>query len=656
MKIAEGKIAVFAGTTEGRVLASRLAGSQVAADVFVATEYGKEEIPKAENLQVHDGRVDENQMEKLFQEKKYDLILDATHPFAVVVTANIREAAEKTGTPLLRILRDKISDGSDCRIITVENIQSAVDFLKTTEGPVFVTTGSKELSAFLALPDWETRIYARVLSMPEVVKTCADMGFYGSHLIAMQGPFAEDLNVAMMKAVHAKWMVTKESGKAGGFEEKVSAAKKAGVGLVVIGRPAEEGISLEEGIAYLEEHFALGRSAENSGKRQVFLIGTGPGSESYLTGEAKKRLDKCDLIVGASRCVRQLESFHKPVFEAYQPEKIADYLDAHPEVQVICGAMSGDTGFYSAAEKLGAVLERRGNYTVEVIPGISSVGYFFAKIRRPWELKCSGSAFILGGGADFYETICGQLIDLGMQETKLFAGENLTLKDEQIFEATPESLTDRKAPSLAVLYAEWTGPRRPLSHGISDEAFTRGNVPMTKMEVRTVSVAKLELTENSVLYDVGAGTGSVSVECAGLSDSVKVYAIEKNPEAVELLHENCKKFALTNVKIIAGTAPEALEDLPAPTHVFIGGSSGKMEEVIALCLKKNPETRFVVNLITPESLAAVLEAAKTLPVTEPDLVTLTAARSKKVGSSHLMMGQNPVWIVTFEGKICVSRM
>ena len=687
MRIAEGKIAIFAGTTEGRLLASRIAGSRVQADVFVATEYGKEEIPKAENLHVHDGRVDEIQMEELFREKKYDLILDATHPFAVVVTANIREAAEKTGTPLLRILRDKdpgklgstgasgTADHSEGRIVTVENIRAAVDFLKTTEGPVFVTTGSKELYVFLDLPDWETRVYARVLSMPEVVKTCADMGFYGSHLIAMQGPFAEDLNVAMMRAVHAKWMVTKESGKAGGFEEKVSAAEKAGVGLVVIGRPVEEGISLAEGIAYLEEHFALGSASENfetlkntkkSEKRQVFLIGTGPGSESYLTGEAKKRLEECDLIVGASRCVRQLENFHKPVFEAYQPEKLADYLDAHPEAEVICGAMSGDTGFYSAAEKLGAVLERRGRYTVEVIPGISSVGYFFAKIRRSWdharlfsmhgqaanfasELKRSGSAFVLGGGADFYEKICGQLIDLGMQETKLFAGENLTLKDERIFEVTPEGLKDRKAPSLAVLYAEWNGVRRPLSHGFSDEAFTRGNVPMTKMEVRTVSVAKLELTENSVLYDVGAGTGSVSVECAGLSDSVKVYSIEKNPEAVELLHENCRKFALTNVEIISGTAPDALEALPAPTHVFIGGSSGKMEEVIALCLKKNPKARFVVNLITPESLAAVLEAAKTLPVTEPELVTLTAARSKKVGSSHLMMGQNPVWIVTFEG-------
>lgn len=721
MKTAKGKIAIFAGTTEGRLLASHIAGSQVQADVFVATEYGKEEIPKAENLHVHDGRVDEIQMEELFREKKYDLILDATHPFAVVVTANIKEAAEKTGTPLLRVLRDqnteKILDtagdrqninggeknntgveiepsgteeSSECRIITVDNIRAAVEFLKTTEGPVFVTTGSKELAEFLNLPAWETRVYARVLSMPEVVKTCADMGFYGSHLIAMQGPFSEELNVAMMKSVHAKWMVTKESGKTGGFGEKVNAAKKAGVGLVVIGRPVEEGISLADGIKYLEEHFILKNSkecgtekkdffeaqeqdnleipenAERSEKRRVFLIGTGPGSESYLTGEAKKRLEECDLIVGASRCVRQLENFHKPVFEGYQPEKIADYLDSHPEAKVICGAMSGDTGFYSAAEKLDAALERRGRYTVEVIPGISSVGYFFAKIKRSWdharlfsmhgqeanfasELKRSGQAFILGGGADFYEKICGQLIDLGMQDTKLFAGENLTLKEEQIFESTPKDLKERKATSLAVLYAEWTGTRRPLSHGLSDEAFTRGNVPMTKMEVRTVSVAKLELMENSVLYDVGAGTGSVSVECAGFSDSVKVYAIEKNPEAVELLHENCKKFALTNVKIIAGTAPDALEDLPAPTHVFIGGSSGKMEEVIALCLKKNPKTRFVVNLITPESLSAVLEAAKTLPVTEPDLVTLTAARSKKAGSSHLMIGQNPVWIVTFEG-------
>ena len=173
MKIEEEKkIAIFAGTTEGRLLAERLAGSKVRADVFVATEYGKEEIPEAPNLHVHDGRIDENGMEDLFREKRYELILDATHPFAKVVTANIREAAKKTDTPFLRILRD--GGRSGIRVQTLEEIQeiaadrknepvfvdsvcTAVEFLKMTEGSVFVTTGSKELSAFLELPDWETR-------------------------------------------------------------------------------------------------------------------------------------------------------------------------------------------------------------------------------------------------------------------------------------------------------------------------------------------------------------------------------------------------------------------------------------------------------------------------------------------------------------------
>ena len=271
MKIEEEKkIAIFAGTTEGRLLAERLAGSNVRADVFVATEYGKEEIPEAPNLHVYDGRIDENGMEDLFREKRYDLILDATHPFAKAVTANIREAAKKTDTAFLRILRD--GGRSRIRVQTLEEIQkmavdrknepvfvdsvcTAVEFLKMTEGPVFVTTGSKELSAFLELPDWETRVYARVLSMPDVVKTCADMGFYGSHLIAMQGPFSEEMNLALLHQTRARYFVTKESGKAGGFEEKLKAAKKAGAVLLVIGRPQERGRSVQEVCHFIESNF-----------------------------------------------------------------------------------------------------------------------------------------------------------------------------------------------------------------------------------------------------------------------------------------------------------------------------------------------------------------------------------------------------------------
>ena len=284
------------------------------------------------------------------------MILDATHPLRWW-SRQYQGGGRKDRTPLLRILRDKngertnvftaengprtfeddnqkkkntkadmempgesawtetegISDGSDCRIITVENIQSAVDFLKTTEGPVFVTTGSKELSAFLALPDWETRIYARVLSMPEVVRP-ARYGLLRQPSDRNAGTLCGRLKCCNDESGPCEVDGDEGVRKGGRIRGKGQRGEKAGVGLVVIGRPVEEGISLEEGIAYLEEHFALGRSVKNSGKRQVFLIGTGPGSESYLTGEAKKRLDKCDLIVGASRCVRQLESFQQTCF------------------------------------------------------------------------------------------------------------------------------------------------------------------------------------------------------------------------------------------------------------------------------------------------------------------------------------------------------
>lgn len=125
-----------------------------------------------------------------------------------------------------------------------------MEFLKGTQGHVLVTTGSKELSKYKALPDWEERIYARVLSLPQVVSDCGDLGFYGNHLMAMQGPFSVEMNVAMLHAVGAAWMVTKESGTAGGFEEKASAAGQAGAGLIVIGRPKEDGISLREALEF----------------------------------------------------------------------------------------------------------------------------------------------------------------------------------------------------------------------------------------------------------------------------------------------------------------------------------------------------------------------------------------------------------------------
>lgn len=718
----ERRIGLFAGTTEGRVLAEAIVrmgsrktspGPDIFLDIFVATEYGREGLPEAGNIRVFCGRLDAEEIFRILEEQRYDLVVDATHPYARLVSENIREACGRAGVELLRVLREKerVMSG-DGDVISVSSVEEAVRFLSETAGKILVTTGSKELFRFRELPDWEERVYARVLSLPEVVSQCGELGFCGAHLIAMQGPFSVEMNLAILNSVGASWMVTKESGKAGGFEEKEEAARRAGAGLVVIGRPAESGISLEEAAKRLGELCEApadvvsepGRLREQcappeSGRlreqcappgpdalreqcvppgpdalrepeafRRVCLVGTGPGSTELLTVQGRRALANCQLIAGAGRIVQNLSEFGKPMLSEYQPDKIQAFLGEHPGYRNVCVALSGDTGFYSGAKKLSEAFKKSPDTEVVILPGISSVNYFFARIGESWEdakllslhgrdadlvreVQKNRRVFLLSGGEGTLRDVCRHLMTAGLADVTLTIGENLSLPGERIERGTPEKLKDRGLESLAVVLIEnpGAGGSRVITHGLPDEAFLRDKVPMTKMEVRAVSVSRLNLTERAVVYDVGAGTGSVSIECARLSAGIRVYAVERNPEAVRLLYKNREKFGLQNLEIVEGTAPDALDALPAPSHVFIGGSGGHMRQVVEAVLKKNPEARFVINLITPESMAAVMEITKDMPVTDVEISQIFAARSKKAGESHLMMGQNPVWIVSFTG-------
>lgn len=182
-----------------------------------------------------------------------------------------------------------------------------------------------------------------------------------------------------------------------------------------------------------------------------------------------------------------------------------------------------------------------------------------------------------------------------------------------------------------------------------DEAFIRGKVPMSKSEVRAISLSKLELEPGAVLYDIGAGTGSVSVEAALTVDGIRVYAIEQKPEAVELIRANIEKFKVDQVKVISGAAPQALEGLERPTHVFLGGSGGRMEEILDLVLERNPQVRIVINVIALESLVQVVEYLQKRQM-EAETVCVQIARAEAAGPYHLMRGQNPVYVISCGGK------
>ena len=172
---------------------------------------------------------------------------------------------------------------------------------------------------------------------------------------------------------------------------------------------------------------------------------------------------------------------------------------------------------------------------------------------------------------------------------------------------------------------------------------------MTKSEVRSVCLSKLALTEHAVCWDVGAGSGSVAIEMALKATGGEVFAIERKDTAVELLRENTRRFGLHNLTIVPGLAPEVCRELPAPTHVFIGGSAGNMRQILAEILTKNPNARIVATAVTLESVAELTQCVKDIPFATTEVVSMTVARDRKAGPYHLMMGQNPIFIFTMQG-------
>lgn len=394
-------------------------------------------------------------------------------------------------------------------------------------------------------------------------------------------------------------------------------------------------------------------------------------------------------------------------YNAYKAEEIADLIRNH-ENETIAVVFSGDIGFYSGAKKLSMMLRKDAGkacnmvsdttgvterieagktiYELRYIPGLSSVLYLFDKLGETWEdaelisnhgvtanvpakVRHHAKVGTLLGGENQVAEICRRLTEVGLGDIAVIVGERLSYPVEKITQKYAKNLCESAFDKLAVaiFINDHPQPRR-LTPGIKDEMFIRGKVPMTKEEVRMVVIAKLGIQESTgllnydqnsgqcmtsnpapVIYDVGAGTGSVSIELSLLTEQGTVYAIEKKPEAVELLHANREKFHVGNMEILAGEATEVIPTLPAPTHVFIGGSSGNLLKIVEQVYTKNPDARIVVTAVTMETqteLLALAEEAKKREKTF-DMIQMAVTRSRAVGAYHMQQAENPVWIATF---------
>jgi precorrin-6Y C5,15-methyltransferase (decarboxylating) len=399
-----------------------------------------------------------------------------------------------------------------------------------------------------------------------------------------------------------------------------------------------------------------------SGK--LTLIGIGMGNPDTLTIAAKSAADEAEVLIGAERLLEAFSGLSAERVPAVRAEEVAEAVRLHEEKNVAV-LYSGDTGFYSGAESLYPLLEDR---DFDVLPGMSSLQYLCAKAHTAWqdvccvsvhgrEADCAGEmqsrkkVFFLTGGNRHVQDVCRELTDRGMGEFTAFAGERLSYPDERIVRGAVEELAEMTFSDLSVLLVENDRPARAevALPGLPDEAFLRGGTPMTKAEVRAVCLSKLRLTPSCIVWDVGAGTGSVSVECALTAEKGRVFAVERDGEALSLLEQNREKFGAWNMEIVAGEAPQILEELPKPDRVFVGGSGGNLEEILRAALQKNPVVRIVVTAVTLETLAEAARCFELFELENTEITELSVAKARLAGSYHLMQAHNPVWILSGEG-------
>ncbi len=424
----------------------------------------------------------------------------------------------------------------------------------------------------------------------------------------------------------------------------------------------------------------------------VTIVGIGMGMPDSLTVQAADAICEATVLIGAKRmldsavdiladigqeppiCIKAISATQ---IAAVLADEVPDDRLKGVDMRQVCVVCSGDTGFYSLATSLIAKLEElQIPCGVTVLPGLTTVQVLASRLGRSWQNCKLASAhgrdcdalglvlenedlFLLTGGDQTPMTIISLLNEVGLGDVEVTVAERLSYPDETITTATAAELAGREFNSLASMWIRhgqlcddavkgYVG-----FSGIPDDCFIRGDAPMTKAEVRGFITSRLHPAAGEVVYDIGAGTGSTSIETASLQHFARVYAIEKEEAACALIEQNRMHFGAYNLSVVPGRAPDALDGLPAPDAVFVGGSTGNLEQILDAVLEANPAARILVSAVTMETVAQTsslltsLEQAKRIG--SFSATQLAATRTKMLGHYHMLRPESPVFIFEATG-------
>lgn len=392
-------------------------------------------------------------------------------------------------------------------------------------------------------------------------------------------------------------------------------------------------------------------------------MGVGLGEQTLLTAKARDIIKTAGIVLSTQRLSEQFCSLNANIksmsITQIEQEIITLSGDTQGDKKLIAVLASGDIGFYSIANTIKKRFSGI-NIDLEFISGISSLQYLTAYMQIPYDnvkvMSMHGrennavsfvcyneKVFLLTGGKYKASDIIKSLVNAGLGFVTVTVGENLSDVSERIVCDTADNLLEYQFDNLAVMLIE---NKAFVNHHtiIKDNEFIRGKSPMTKECIRTISLAKLNIMPSDTVYDIGAGTGSVSVAMARMCYEGYVYAVEKEDCAIELIAQNKCKFGAFNVEVINAVAPDKLEDLPKPDKVFIGGSTGNLDGILDVVYAKNESAVVVVNAVTLETLSQTVNTFKSRQI-KTEITCVNIANAQKLGNYNLMKSENPVYVI-----------
>ena len=393
---------------------------------------------------------------------------------------------------------------------------------------------------------------------------------------------------------------------------------------------------------------------------QVILAAAGGGSPHTMTESCRQALEAAPCIIGARRLLDSLpEGWGAQRIAATRPGEILAAIQSSGEERCLV-LYSGDTGFYSGAKGLLPLLEEA-DIPCQVLPGLSSVQLLAAALGRPWQdwllvsahgTDCDPVGAVMQGRPVFFLTggelgpaeLCQKLARAGLGDLPVTVGEELSYPGQQVRRGTAGDFAEERFSPLSVLLAEPAPGVARRAPGFPDSWFLRGEAPMTKREVRAAILARLDPRPGEVFWDVGAGTGSVSIELALAASRGRAYAIECGEAACGLIRQNRERLGAWNLQVVQGCAPQALEGLEPPDGVFIGGTKGELEQVVDLVLARNPRAKLCVSAICVETLYRAVKALEGHGI-QPEIAQVGVSRGRAAGGQHLLLAHNPVFLI-----------